>query len=299
MGRRVTGIAFVVLFAGVAGACGDGGAPREGLPDGTGAAAFAAATRHLGNSSRFLAQTPYETSATTPKAIAAHLAEFRAAVRTFDLTFIELDRRAVRGRAGSTGAVLDGWNALLRLSAETRRRNLALMLALTDTQALRTHECDLDQNRQGARRQVDAMDAVVTAAHAIEHDFPVTTEYAKTDPGDASARLAESTVGVAVLCLDAIRMAANAAPPVGTSKTTPARAAAPLKVVQEELKALDAFIREGVPVAAPGRFVDAREALLAYVAAAQEPASAVADSREHRALQALREILTRVRLLPG
>ena len=98
MGRRVTGIAVVVLFAGVASACGGTGTPREGLPDGTGAAAFAAATLHLENSSRFLAQTPYETSATTPKAIADHLAEFRAALRTFDLTFIELDRRANRGR---------------------------------------------------------------------------------------------------------------------------------------------------------------------------------------------------------
>ena len=242
-------------------------------------------------------ETPYETSATTPKAVADHLAEFRAALRTFDLTFIELDRRATRGRTGSSGVVLAGWNALLRLSAETRRRNLALWTALADTQALRTHECALQENQQAAQRQVQAMDAVVTAAHAIEKDFDVTTEYAKTDAGDAAAQQAESTVGVAVLCLDAIRMAANAAPPEG-GKTTPARATKP-KVVQEDLKALDSFVRKGVSISAPGQLVDAREALLAYVSAAQEPSSPVATSREHRALTSLREILTRVRLLPG
>ena len=286
-----------MLFAGVAGACGGTGTPPEGLPDGTGAAAFASATLHLENSSRFLAQTPYATSATTPKAIADHLTEFRTALRTFDLTFIELDRRAKRGLAGSSGAVLAGWNALLRLSAETRRRNLALLLALDDTQSLRSHECALGENQQVAQRQVEAMDAVVSAAHAIEKDFPVATEYAKVEPGDADAQRAESTVGVAVLCLDAIRMAVNAAPPP-SGKTTPARAQPP-KVVQEDLKALDGFVREGVPLSAPGQLVDAREALLAYVAAAQEAPSPVASTREHRALQSLGEILTRVRLLPG
>jgi hypothetical protein len=297
MGRRVTGITVVMLSAGIAGGCGGAGAPPEGLPDGTGAAAFKAATLHLANSSRFLAQTPYETSAKTPKAIAGHLAEYRAAVRTFDLTFIELDRRATRGRAASTGAVLDGWNALLRLSAETRRRDLGLYRALTDPQALRTHECDLAANHPVALRQVEAMDAVVRAAHAVERAFDVITEYATTDPGDAAAQRAESTVGVAVLCLDAIRMAANAAPPEGT--TTTARAARKPKVVQEELKALDRFVREGVPVSAPGQLVDAREALLAYVTAAQEPPSPVAESHERSTRQALREVLARVRLLPG
>jgi hypothetical protein len=297
VGRRVTGITVVVLSAGIAAGCGGAGAPPEGLPDGPGAAGFAAATLHLANSSRFLAQTPYETSATTPKAIAAHLAEFRAAVRTFDLTFVELDRRARRGRAGSAGAVLDGWNSLLRLSAETRRRNLGLLVALTDVQALRTHECDLAADQPVAQRQVEAMDAVVSAAHAIEKAYPVTTEYAKTDPGDAAAQRAESTVGVAVLCLDAIRMAANAAPPDAT--TTTARAARKPKVVQEELKSLDRFVREGIAVSAPGQLVDAREALLAYVTAAREPPSPVSQSHEHQAMQALREILTRVRLLPG
>ncbi len=295
MGRRVTGIIVAALLAGFASACGGSSTPPEGLPDGTGAAAFAAATLHLTNSSRFLGQTPYATAATTPKAIQAHLTEFRAAVRTFDLTFIELDRRAARGRAGSTGAVLDGWTALLRLSAETRRRNLELMLALSDTQALQSHECDLGANQPAAQRQVEAMDAVVSAAHAIEKAYPITTEYATTDPGDATAQRAESTVSVAVLCLDAIRMAANAAPPA--SGTTVAKRVP--KVVHEHLKALDAFVREGVPVTAPGQLVDAREALLSYLAAAQQPPSPEVASRERRALQSLREILTRVRLLPG
>ena len=99
MGRRVTGITVVVLTAGLASACGGAGTPREGLPDGTGAAAFAAATLHLTNSSRYLARTPYASSATTPKAIQAHLRELAAALQTFDLTFVELDRRASRALA--------------------------------------------------------------------------------------------------------------------------------------------------------------------------------------------------------
>jgi hypothetical protein len=297
VGRRATGIAVVVLLAVLAGACGGTGTPVEGLPDGTGAAGFAAATLHLTNSSHFLQQTPYATGATTPKAIQAHLTEFRTAVHTFDLTFIELDRRSNRGRAGSSGVVLAGWNALLRLSAETRRRNLALQTALTDPLTLQSHECDLQANQQLAQRQVEAMDAVVTAAHAIEKAFPVTTEYAEVDAGDAAAQRAESTVTVAMLCLEATRMATAAAPPA--AKTATARATRAPKVGRADLKALDEFVRKGVPVSAPGRLVDAREALLAYLGAAQEPPSPVAESRERHALQSLREIMDGVRYLVG
>ena len=89
-------------------ACGSSGVPREGLAEGTGAAAFAAATLHLTNSARYLSRTPYATTASSPKAIQAHLLEFRSAVRTYDLTFVELDRRATRGTAGSSGVVLGG-----------------------------------------------------------------------------------------------------------------------------------------------------------------------------------------------
>ncbi|MDX6378328.1 MAG: hypothetical protein QOE98_2631 [Gaiellaceae bacterium] len=298
MGRRVTGITIVGLIAGVASACGGSGIPPEGLPEGTGAAGFAAATLHLSNSQRFLARTSYAATATTPKGIQAHLRELRGAVQTFDLTFVELDRRAARGKAGSTGVVLRGWDSLLRLSAETRRRNQALMVALADPLTLQAHECDLAANQQVAQRHVAAMDAVVGAAHEIEKTFDVTTEYDRVVPGDAAAQRAESTVAVAVLCLDAIRMASTAAAPA--AKTTTARAGAkPRKQERADLQALDDFVREGVSISAPGQLIDAREALLAYVAAAQEPATPVAEGREHRALLSLREILTRVRLLLG
>lgn len=289
---------MVGLIAGVATACGGSGIPREGLPEGTGAAGFAAATLHLSNSQHFLARTSYAATATTPQGIQAHLRELRGAVQTFDLTFVELDRRATRGKAGSTDVVLRGWDSLLRLSAETRRRNQALMLALADPLTLQAHECDLEANREVAQRHVAAMDAVVDAAHEIEETFDVTTDYDRIEPGDADAQRAESTVAVAVLCLDAIRMAGTAAAPA--AKTTTARAGAkPKKQVRADLQAIDAFVREGVPISAPGQLVDAREALLAYVGAAQEPATPVAASREHRALQSLRGVLTRVRLLLG
>jgi hypothetical protein len=271
--------------------------PREGLPDGTGAAGFAAATLHLTNSSRYLARTPYASSASSPMAIQAHLMELRGAVRTYDLTFVELDRRAARGKAGSTGAVLAGWQSLLRLSAETRRRNQALLAALADPLTLQAHECNLAENQQIAQRHVEAMDALVRATHEIERTYDVTTEYERLEVGDAAAHRAESTVVVAVLCLDATRMANTAA---STAKTTTASSSAkPKKQERADLQALDTFVREGVAVTAPGQLVDAREALLAYVAAAQEPATPDAKGREHRALDSLREILTRVRILLG
>lgn len=297
MGRRVTGITVVGLIAGLVSACGGSGTPPEGLPDGTGAAAFAAATLHLTNSSRYLARTPYATSATSPKAIQAHLAEFRTAVRTYDLTFVELDRRAMRGKASSSGAVQTGWNALLRLSAETRRRNQALMTALADPLSLQAHECSLAENQPVAERQVEAMDAVVRATHKIQEDFDVTTDFDRVEPADADARQAESTVTVAVQCLDAIRMARSAAAPAARSATAGSKK--PKKEERADLQALDLFVREGVPISAPGPLVDAREALLTYVAAAQEPATPVAKGREHRALESLRDILTRVRMLLG
>ena len=297
MGRRVTGITIVGLIAGLASACGGSGTPPEGLPDGTGAAAFAAATLHLTNSARYLSRTPYATSAKTPKAVQAHLTEFRSAVRTYDLTFVELHRRATRGKAGSSGAVQSGWDALLRLSAETRRRNQVLMAALADPITLQAHECSLAENQQVAERQVEAMDAVVRATHKIQETFDVATDFDRVEPADADARQAESTVSVAVQCLDAIRMARTAAAPA--AKTTTARAQKPKKEERADLQALDVFVREGVPISAPGPLVDAREALLAYVAAAQEPATPVAASREHRALETLRDILTRVRMLLG
>ncbi len=297
MGRRVTGITVVVLTAGLVSACGGSGTSREGLPDGTGAAAFAAATLHVTNSSRYLSRTPYASSATTPKAIQAHLREFGAAVRIFDLTFVELDRRAARGKAGSSGPVLTGWEALLRLSAETRQRNQALMLALADPLTLQAHECDLVQNQQAAQRHVEAMDAVVRATHEIKRTFEITTDFDRVEPADADARRAEGTVTVAVQCLDAIRMARTAA---ATPKTTTARAGGKLKKEERaDLQALETFVLEGVPISAPGQLVDAREALLAYFAAAQEPATAVAKGRERRALESLREVLTRVRMLLG
>jgi hypothetical protein len=297
VGRRVTGITIVGLIAGLASACGGSGTPPEGLPDGTGAAGFAAATLHLTNSSRYLGRTPYATSATSPKAIQAHLTEFRAAVRTYDLTFVELDRRATRGKAGSSGDVLTGWDALLRLSAETRRRNQALMVALADPLTLQAHECSLAENREAAARQVEAMDAVVRATKKIQEHFDVTTDFDRVEPADADAQQAESTVTVAVQCLDAIRMARTAAAP--PAKTTTASSKKVKKEDRADLQALDLFVREGVPISAPGPLVDAREALLAYVAAAQEPATPVAASREHRALESLRDILTRVRMLLG
>jgi hypothetical protein len=297
VGRRVTGITVVGLIAGLVSACGGSGTPPEGLPDGTGAAGFAAATLHLTNSSRYLGRTPYATSAKSPKAIQAHLVEFRSAVRTYDLTFVELDRRATRGKAGSGGDVRAGWDALLRLSAETRRRNQALMTALADPLTLQAHECSLAENQQVAERQVEAMDAVVRATKKIQETFDVTTDFDRIEPADADARQAESTVSVAVQCLDAIRMARTAAAP--PAKTATARTKKPKKEERADLQALDLFVREGVPISAPGPLVDAREALLAYVAAAQEPATPVAASREHRALESLRDILTRVRMLLG
>ncbi len=297
MGRRVTGITAVGLIAGLVSACGGSGVPPEGLPEGTGAAGYAAATLHVTNSARYLARTPYATSASSPKAVQAHLTEFRAAVRTFDLTFVELDRRARRGKAGSSGAVLSGWDALLRLSAETRRRNQALMLALTDPLTLQAHECDLAANQQVAERQVEAMDAVVRATKEIQRSFDVTTDFDRVEPADADARQAESTVTVAVQCLDAIRMARTSAAP--GAKATTARSGQPKKEKRADLEALDQFVREGVPISAPGPLVDAREALLAYVSAAQAPSTPVAKSREHRALELLRDVLTRVRMLLG
>jgi hypothetical protein len=297
VGRLVTGITVVGLIAGLLSACGGSGIPREGLPEGTGAAGFAAATLHLTNSVRYLSRTPYATSASSPKAIQAHLLDFRSAVRTYDLTFVELQRRATRGKAGSNGVVLSGWDALLRFSAETRRRNQALMAALADPLTLQAHECSLAENQQVAERQVAAMDAVVRATHEIEKTFDVTTDFDRVEPADAAARRAESTVSVAVQCLDAIRMARTATAPA--AKTTTARATKPKKEERADLQALDQFVREGVSISAPGPLVDAREALLAYVSQAQAPATAVAESREHRALESLRDILTRARMLLG
>lgn len=299
MKRRVTGIAAAALLAVVASGCGGASEPPEGLPEGTGAAGFAAATLHLSNATRYLGRTPYETGATTPKAVRAHLAELRTALRTFDSTFVELERRATRGRAGSNGEVRAGWESLLRLGQQTRRRNQLLLIALADTGTLQAHECDLEANRQASLGHVTAMDAVVRASRAIEADYEVDTSYGRVEPYDGEALLAESTIGVAVRCLDAMSMTAASASGKAGAATVSNRPTKAAKARTAQLKALDRFVREGVPVTAPGQLVDAREALLAYAAAVGEAPSAGATSHTHGTLRTLRDTLTRVRMLLG
>ena len=142
------------------------------------------------------------------------------------------------------------------------------------------------------------MDAVVRATHKIQETFDVTTDFDRVEPGDAAAQQAGEHRLVSP-CSASTRSGWRAPRRRPQRRRRPARAQEAEEGGARRPAGARLFVREGVPVSAPGQLVDAREALLAYVAAAQEPATPVPPSREHRALETLRDILTRVRILLG